>query len=156
MYAHVANVACTCAYVNISTWDITCIALAVGTFDLNHRWDTNDVNTLSLFRRKALSQWKQNLGFDATYRKLMGVFQCAGYKNYADLVNQIAADSDSDMDTDDSSCSDGDYPQQPPSYLPQEPYTTQSTFQVASSQDKTRYVLVDPSQVPKKGNDINF
>ena len=99
-------------------------------------------------------EWKQNLGFDATYRKLMDAFKRAGCNHYADRVKEIAANSDSD--TDDSSCSDGDYPlPQPPPYLPQEPHSTQFSFQVASSQDESHYVLISPSQVenlPKEGN----
>ena len=93
-------------------------------------------------------EWKQKLGVRATYRKLVDVFERAGYKHYADHVKRIAADdSDSDSDTDDSSCSDGDYPfPQPLSYLPQESHT-QSSFQVASkSQYESHYVLINPSK----------
>ena len=103
-------------------------------------------------------EWKQNLGVKATYRKLMDVFERAGYKLYADLVKRIAPTTTSESDTEDSSCSDGDYPfPQPPPYLVQEPYSTQSSSQVVPSQDELRYVLLNPSKAEnllKEGNNL--
>ena len=107
-------------------------------------------------------EWKKQLGIEATYRKLMDVFKFAGYKNYADIVKSVASVGDSD--TDESSYSDDsdrDYPlPQPPTYyLPQEPYSTRSSFQTASSQDESRRVLVNPSRAEsllKDGNNKNF
>ena len=40
-------------------------------------------------RRAALEKWKQRLGPNATYTNLIGVFERAGYKYYADRVRQI-------------------------------------------------------------------
>ena len=37
-------------------------------------------------RRAALEKWKQNLGHNATYNKLIDVFKQAGYQGYADHV----------------------------------------------------------------------
>ena len=51
--------------------------------------------------------WKQRLGSDATYNKLIGVFEHAGYKHYAENIRRImqcqenckeVCDSDSDED----------------------------------------------------------
>lgn len=44
-------------------------------------------------RRAALEKWKQRLGSKATYNKLIGVFECAGYQGYADTVRQICGRS---------------------------------------------------------------
>lgn len=82
----------------------------------------------------------------------MGVFERAGYKNYADNVKRIAAASDSD--TDYSSCSDGEYPlPQPPTYLPQEPFDTHSSFPLASPEEP--YMLIHSTGkecLPNDGN----
>ena len=40
-------------------------------------------------RRAALEKWKQRLGSKATYRRLIGVFECANYKGYAEKVRSI-------------------------------------------------------------------
>jgi ATP phosphoribosyltransferase len=40
-------------------------------------------------RREALQKWKQANGAAATYRNLIGVFEKAGYKGYADTVCNI-------------------------------------------------------------------
>ena len=41
------------------------------------------------FRRDALESWKQRAGSDATYGKLIKVFECAGHKDYADHVRKL-------------------------------------------------------------------
>ena len=42
--------------------------------------------------------WKQRLGSDATYQKLINVFECAGYRTYADIVRNTICDAESEMD----------------------------------------------------------
>ena len=41
------------------------------------------------FRRAALEKWKQKLGSSATYNNLIGVFERAGYQEYADAVRKL-------------------------------------------------------------------
>ena len=50
-----------------------------------------------IYRREALHLWKQKLGSRATYTNLIGVFERAGRKDYADLVRQMTLDSDLTM-----------------------------------------------------------
>ena len=40
-------------------------------------------------RREALLKWKQKLGHDATYGKLVSAFTEAGHKDYADNIYEI-------------------------------------------------------------------
>ena len=40
----------------------------------------------SEYRREALLMWKQRLGYRATYRKLIKVFEDADYNGYAETV----------------------------------------------------------------------
>ena len=42
-------------------------------------------------RREALQKWKQSNGAAATYNNLIGVFERAGYRGYADTVRSIFA-----------------------------------------------------------------
>lgn len=70
---------------------------------------------LGSFRREALSQWKQKFGCNATYNKLSGVFERAGYQQYADTVRKLVQPQYSDED--DSSCDEDPFPlPQPLSY----------------------------------------
>ena len=63
-----------------------------------------------------LQTWKQRSGSKGTYKKLIRIFEHAGYKRYADGVRMIAQDSDSE--TDDSSGSGEEHSpvEQPPTY----------------------------------------
>ena len=71
-----------------------------------------------IFRREALTLWKQKLGSSATYNELIGAFEHAGYKEYADNVRKVIQPQgfDDEMDT---SSSDEDHfsSSQPPTYL---------------------------------------
>lgn len=40
-------------------------------------------------RRAAIEKWKQNLGSNATYNNLIGVFKRAGYQEFADTVRKL-------------------------------------------------------------------
>ena len=44
--------------------------------------------------------WKQRLGSDATYQKLINVFECAGYRTYAEIVRNTLCDDESDSSDD--------------------------------------------------------
>ena len=60
-------------------------------------------NILPLYtRRAALEKWKQNLGANATYNNLIGVFECAGYHRHADTVRKLVLGFSSNL-MDDSS-----------------------------------------------------
>ena len=41
------------------------------------------------YRREALEMWKQAHGPEATYINLIGLFERAGYKDYADKVYKL-------------------------------------------------------------------
>ena len=43
--------------------------------------------------RAALETWKQRLGSSATYNNLIGVFERAGYQDYADTVRRVIKES---------------------------------------------------------------
>ena len=45
--------------------------------------------SLLLYRREALLKWKQGLGPEATYGKLISAFEAAGHKDYADTVRKL-------------------------------------------------------------------
>ena len=44
-------------------------------------------------RREALEMWKQARGSEATYLNLIGVFERAGYQEYAETVQSTVAGS---------------------------------------------------------------
>ena len=43
-------------------------------------------NAIPAYRRAALEKWKQRLGYNATYNRLINVFERAGYSGYASTV----------------------------------------------------------------------
>lgn len=45
-----------------------------------------------------MEKWKQKLGSSATYNNLIGVFERAGYKSYADTVRDIMKNVQTDTD----------------------------------------------------------
>ena len=51
-----------------------------------------------IYRREAFHIWKERLGSEATYRKLIDIFEHAGYRNYADLVKSLICDAESEGD----------------------------------------------------------
>ena len=51
-----------------------------------------------LYRRAALQIWKRRLGSDATYQKLINVFESAGYRTYAEIVRNTVCDAESEID----------------------------------------------------------
>ena len=70
-----------------------------------------------------MEKWKQTLGQEATYSKLIGVFEHAGYKGYAETVRKIVEQMSSGL-ADDSSGDEsftGPTPPSSPSPLPQLP-----------------------------------
>ena len=49
-----------------------------------------------LFRREALQKWKQKLGPDATYNNIIKVFKQAGYETYAEFVEDLVKNVQTD------------------------------------------------------------
>lgn len=45
--------------------------------------------SFSHYRRAALEKWKQKLGSNATYNKLICAFEQAGYQEYADAIRKL-------------------------------------------------------------------
>ena len=105
-------------------------------------------NLLFPYRREALYTWKTRNGSKATYRKLIKIFERAGYKSYADEVKRIIHLNDSE--TDDSSGSGGeqsqvDQPQTYPEYKPQ----ALSQLPPATSESTEVFVVVDEENIPE-------
>ena len=48
-----------------------------------------------------MEKWKQKLGSNATYNNLIGVFERAGYKSYADTVRDLMKNLQRDTDNSD-------------------------------------------------------
>ena len=68
-----------------------------------------------------LQTWKQRSGSKGTYKKLIKIFEHAGYKRYADDVRMIAHDSDSGTDHSSGSGEEHSPVEQPPTYPPSKP-----------------------------------
>ena len=66
----------------------------------NGRW-VSLLISISFHRRAALQIWKRRLGSDATYQKLIDIFECAWFRTYAEIVRNTVCDAESE--TDDSS-----------------------------------------------------
>ena len=95
------------------------------------------------FSREALKLWKQRLGSDATYTKLIGVFEHAGYKHYSENIRRIMlcqenceemCDSDSDEE--------GFTPPQPQTYPNHKPL---SPVAIPDPQISESYINLDPA-----------
>ena len=99
-------------------------------------------------RRAALVKWKEKVGSSATYNKLIGVFERAGYKNYADIVRKVVHVSDSEAD--DSSGSDDSlkFPlPQPQTYPCLQPRNSPSPTELLSAElsSSESYFLINPA-----------
>ena len=57
--------------------------------------------TTILHRREALDIWKRKLGSDATYMRLINVFERAGFQNTAEIVRSIVCEDESEEDSSD-------------------------------------------------------
>ena len=101
-----------------------------------------------LYRRAALSMWKQRLGSDATYQKLIDIFESAGYRSYAAVVRNIACSVESHKGMDDfGECND--FLSQPDTYPHHEPnisLTPKFLTQDSSSYDEYLEINVTPAQ----------
>lgn len=103
---------------------------------------------LTVFRREALSLWKQKLGPNATYRALIRAFECAVYRQYADEVRKLVIQPQ-DGDTHDSSYDGDPFPlPQPQTYL-----NLKSPSPVEFPPPKPlpceSYLFVDPENLPE-------
>ena len=64
---------------------------------------------LLIFRREALYIWKRKFGSDATYQRLISVFEQADFQNCAEMVKSIVCEDENEVD--DSSDYDEPIPQ---------------------------------------------
>jgi hypothetical protein len=49
-------------------------------------------------RREALYIWKRRLGSEATYQRLINIFERAGFQNCADIVRSVICEYESEVD----------------------------------------------------------
>ena len=95
--------------------------------------------------------WKQRLGSDATYQKLINIFERAGHHTYAEVVRNIACDAESETDD----FHDDDTMSQPETYPPfksSHPSSTECSEREPSTCDE--YLLINPAIAQRfpKGN----
>ena len=98
-----------------------------------------------IIRRAALDKWKEKLGSSATYDNLMGVFEQAGYQDYADTIKNIDEENDFDAcdhgypTTDNGSISQSMYEGRgDPQALPHECATAGATQAITDETDHCR------------------
>ena len=86
--------------------------------------------------------WKQKLGLEATYRRLINVFERAGFQNYAEIVRSIVCEEESEIE--DSSDYDEPIPQ-PETYpkVQLNPPQAPKLSRYVSSYDE--YILINPA-----------
>ena len=104
---------------------------------------------LLIFRREALYIWKRKFGSDATYQRLINVFERADFQNCAEMVKSIVCEDESEVD--DSSDYDEPIPQ-PDTYpnVQSNPQPSPKLSRCVSSYDE--YLQINPaaaSSLPK-------
>ena len=98
------------------------------------------------FRREALKLWKQKLGSDATYNKLIRVFEHAGYKRYAENIGRIMQCQENCKEICDSNSDEDCFPPpQPQTYPNHEPL---SPVDIPDPQILESYINLDPATHP--------
>ena len=104
----------------------------------------------SLFRREALHTWKKRNGSNATYSKLIKIFEQAGSKKYADKVRKISELSESEED---SSSSGEEHSQmdQPQTYPTQKPQTLSQVPPATAVESTKVYVVMEGKENLKEG-----
>ena len=89
--------------------------------------------------------WKQRLGSEATYQKLINIFEQADFQNYAEIVRNIICEDESEVEN-----SDYDEPiPQPETYpnVQSNPQPPPTLSRHISSCDE--YILISASDLPK-------
>ena len=104
-----------------------------------------------LLRREALKIWKQRSGSSATYKKLINIFERAGYCDYAENVRRTVHVVESE--TDDSICSD-EVISQPQTYPHIKPLTPPSSpkADLSPSQEFSLIGAATARGLPKRKN----
>jgi hypothetical protein len=98
------------------------------------------------FRREALYIWKQKLGSEATYQKLINIFERADFHNCAEILKNIIACNEDESEEDDSSSSDYDEPiPQPETYPNVQSNTPPSTKLSRRTTLCDEYLLINPA-----------
>ena len=103
-----------------------------------------------LHRREALYVWKRKLGSDATYQRLMNVFEQADFHNCAKIVRSLVYEYDSEED--DSSDYDEPIPQ-PETYPNVQPTPLPSLNLSRCVTPCDEYLLINPAaanNLPKR------
>ena len=95
-----------------------------------------------------MQKWKQRNGSEATYSKLIKIFERAGYKNLADEVRKLTKASDSETDDSSGSGEEQSQTEQPQTYPP---YKQQSLSQLppATLQSTETYVITNEENLPE-------
>ena len=101
------------------------------------------------YRREALYIWKQRLGSEATYQRLMNVFERADFQIFAEIVRSIICEDESEAD--DSSDYDEPIPQPEtyPNIQVNPPSSTKLSRRISSFDE---FLLINPAtanDVPK-------
>ena len=94
------------------------------------------------YRREALYIWKRKLGSEATYQRLINVFEQADFKNYTEFIRNILCEEEGE----DDDFSDHDDPiPQPETYLnvQSNPQPSLKLSMCISSCDE--YLLINPA-----------
>ena len=113
---------------------------------------------LGIFRREALYIWKRKLGSDATYQRLINVFEQADFQNFAEMIRSIICEDQSELD--DSSDYDEPMPIPQPETYPSVQSNSCSSPKLsrhASSCDE--FLLINPANannLPKGEFCISF
>ena len=108
-----------------------------------------------VFRREALKLWKQNLGPNATYQALITAFECIGYRQYANEVEELVTQPQ-DSDTDDSSCDEDRFPLPQPQTYPNRKSPSPIKLPSPKSLPCESYLVVDPENLPEGRINNNY
>ena len=90
--------------------------------------------------------WKQRLGSDATYNKLIRIFECAGCKHYAENVKRIIHCQESYEEICDSDSDEDYFPSPQPQTYPN--HEQPSTGDIPQSLTSESYIVLDPAIHP--------
>lgn len=93
--------------------------------------------------------WKQRTGSKGTYRKLIKIFNTAGYHNCADKIAQLARISDAESEDSSGSGEEQTQQEQPPTYpLSQQQQVLTHQLPPVPKSTET-YVIINKDNVPK-------
>ena len=103
-----------------------------------------------LHRREALYTWKKRNGSNATYSKLIKIFEQGDCKIYSDEVKRLAHLSESDTDYSSGSGEEHSQVEQPQTYPTQKPKAL-SQVPPATAESTEVYVVMEGKENLKEG-----